>query len=528
MKGMKKVLLCLAMLIFVAPIVAAGSNGASTSTSVVVDTTAAVATTAPVVAIPKGASVDTTDPAAVDTTTPTDVAPGNNSEPGTNPEKRNVDVEGDGQSVWFWLSLFALVGCFVFGILWIVRSDLFRAPPARGKLPPRREPRQQIEQPPTPVKPLNIVDPLTQIQQVAPKAPVDPKVLTVVEPPITARPILSTTAQIPTISNQPESKKPIVGSESTKRERVIISPPQIAEPSSFARHDWWDKDREWCQVSPLGMSNDAVCDIGTSGALAIAAVSLRGHKHKVDSKACQDAFSLRVATSQSGEKFLIVVVCDGMSSAKYSHYGARRTSQLLARSLAEIISFEESVVEQSIRSRLPKAFEICRKILVPRSGNQYGAPDVPADGAVESDFYTTVTFMILPSAKQANGKVNVIVGYIGDSPVFALRAQTGEWEEIGGLGTNADIVNPATSAFPAVIDARITTVVIDEQDVIIATSDGVGNFLNVRGGQTLLGSYLAQQWIRPVNLPTFINDVGFDLRSADDDRTVVAIWPNRG
>ena len=78
------------------------------------------------------------------------------------------------------------------------------------------------------------------------------------------------------------------------------------------------------------------------------------------------------------------------------------------------------------------------------------------------------------------------------------------------------------------IDARFTTVVIDEQDVIIATSDGVGNFLNVRGGQTLLGSYLAEQWIRPVNLPTFINDVGFDLRSADDDRTVVAIWPNRG
>ena len=177
---------------------------------------------------------------------------------------------------------------------------------------------------------------------------------------------------------------------------------------------------------------------------------------------------------------------------------------------------------------MPEAFDKCRKNLIPKSGNQYGAPDVPANGAVESDFYTTVTFMIIPSAKQANGRVNVIVGSIGDSPVFALRAQIGEWEEIGGLGTNADIVNPATSAFPAVIDARFTTVVIDEQDVIIATSDGVGNFLNVRGGQTLLGSYLAEQWRRPVNLPTFINDVGFDLRSADDDRTVVAIWPNRG
>lgn len=516
---MKKVFLCLAMLIVAAPVMAACSNGAPTSTSAVVDTTTPVETTTTATGSKDGSA---------DTKAPAGVAPSNNSEPETNPEKKNDDGGSNGRSIWFWLSLFALVGCIAVAFLWIVRSDLFRTRPSHEKLPLRREVQQKIGEPSTPIRPLNIVDPLTQIQQVAPKAPVDPKVQTVVEPPITVRPMLSTTAPIPIISNQPESKKPIVGTESTKRERVIINPPQIAEPSSFARHDWWDKDREWCQVSPLGMSNDAVCDIGTSGALAIAAVSLRGHKHKVDSKACQDAFSLRVATSQSGEKFLIVVVCDGMSSAKYSHYGARRTSQLLARSLAEIISFEESVVEQSIQSRMPDAFEICRRILVPRSGNQYGAPDVPASGAEESDFYTTVTFMILPSAKQANGKVNVIVGSIGDSPVFALRAQTGEWEEIGGLGTNADIVNPATSAFPAVIDARFTTVVIDEQDVIIATSDGVGNFLNVRGGQTLLGSYLAEQWIRPVNLPTFINDVGFDLRSADDDRTVVAIWPNRG
>ena len=509
MKGMQKVFLCLAMLIVAAPVMAACSNGASNSA--VVDATAVVDVTA-----------------AVETTAPATTALDNNSVPATILEKQNDDDEGERRSIGFWLSLLALLAIFVAVTVWMVRSDLFRAPPTNGKLPPRRERRQQIEEPPTPIEPLNVVDPLTQIQQVTPKAQVDPKVLTVIEPPVTARPMLSTTAQIPVIANQPEPKKPIVGSESTKRERTIISPPQIAEPSSFARHDWWDKDREWCQVSPLGMSNDAVCDIGTSDALAIAAVSLRGHKHKVDSKACQDAFSLRVATSQSGEKFLIVVVCDGMSSAKYSHYGARRTSQLLARSLAEIISFEESVVEQSIRSRMPEAFDKCRKNLIPKSGNQYGAPDVPANGAVESDFYTTVTFMILPSAKQANGRVNVIVGSIGDSPVFALRAQIGEWEEIGGLGTNADIVNPATSAFPAVIDARFTTVVIDEQDVIIATSDGVGNFLNVRGGQTLLGSYLAEQWRRPVNLPTFINDVGFDLRSADDDRTVVAIWPNRG
>lgn len=135
------------------------------------------------------------------------------------------------------------------------------------------------------------------------------------------------------------------------RERMTIRPPQIGEPSSFARHDWWDKDKEWCQVSPLGMSSDVVCDIGTSGTLAIAAASLRGHKHKVSSEPCQDAFSLRTATSLSGQGYVIAVLCDGMSSAKHSEYGARRTSQLLALGLvAMVVEDQEAVTEQKVRS----------------------------------------------------------------------------------------------------------------------------------------------------------------------------------
>ena len=439
-----------------------------------------------------------------------------------------VGNESDGRSVLTILMMFFLVCGFVVLVLWGARSGVFQSQPPIRSLEFGRSPRQLK---PERLVPIGIIPDTFPEAKIPLKALVRDEVLTKKLPESIAPPVITPPAPIrPTLSTSVNSDSRDAGDPLAERvsKRVIISPKQIAEPSAFARHDWWDKDRDWCQVSPLGMANDAVCDIGTSGSLAIAAVSLRGHKHKVDSKACQDSFSLQVATSILGEEFLIVVVCDGLSSARYSHYGARRTSQLLARSLAEIISVEESVTELSIRTSLPNAFDSCRRNLLPRSGNQYGAPDVPANGAVESDFYTTVTFMILPNAKQAQGKVNVIVGSIGDSPVFTLREQTGEWEELGGLGANSDIVNPATSAFPAVFDAQIQTVEIDEKDVIIATSDGVGNFLNVRGSQTLLGSYLAEQWIRPVNLPTFINDVGFDLKSADDDRTVVAVWPNRG
>jgi hypothetical protein len=347
--------------------------------------------------------------------------------------------------------------------------------------------------------------------------------------PITAkveRPVLATTNASSTLDTQQKSETETKPNDNSL-ERLIIQPPQIGEPSSFARHDWWDKDREWCQVSPLGMSSDVVCDIGTFGSVAIAAASLRGHKHKVSGEPCQDAFSLRTTQSLSGQKYVVAVLCDGMSSAKHSEYGARRTSQLLAWSLAEKIKREDEITEQLIKAVLPPIFDYCKEQLVSIKRNEFGAPGVSPDEVVESDFFTTVTFMIVPASSGEGEILEAIVGSIGDSAVFVLNNSTTLWDEIAAVDSSPEILNPATSAFPATFDARISTIFVNKSDLVIATSDGVGNFIKVRGNQTSLGTYLAKQWGKPVNLPTFINDVGFDLKSADDDRTVIAIWLSR-
>ena len=340
------------------------------------------------------------------------------------------------------------------------------------------------------------------------------------------RPILATTNTSSTSEAQPQSQTE-TKTDHDANERVIVQPPQIGEPSSFARHDWWDKDREWCQVSPLGMSSDVVCDIGTFGTVAIAAASLRGHKHKVSGEPCQDAFSLRTTQSLSGQKYVVAVLCDGMSSAKHSEYGARRTSQLLAWSLAAMVEDQDDVTEHRVKSVLPKVFKYCKQNLMPQIRNQFGAAGISPKEVVESDFFTTVTFMIVPASSVEGETLEAIVGSIGDSAVFVLNNSTTLWEEIATVDASSEILNPATSAFPATLDAKVSTISVSKADLVIATSDGVGNFINVRGNQTSLGTYLAKQWGKPVNLPTFINDVGFDLKSADDDRTVIAIWLSR-
>lgn len=340
------------------------------------------------------------------------------------------------------------------------------------------------------------------------------------------RPVLATTTASSTPDMQQKSESEAKPQENSN-ERAIVQPPQIGEPSSFARYNWWDKDREWCQVSPFGMSSDVVCDIGTFGTVAIAAASLRGHKHKVSGEPCQDAFSLRTTQSQSGQKYVIAVLCDGMSSAKHSEYGARRTSQLLAWSLAAMVEDQEAITEQRVKSVLPEIFEYCKQNLMPQKRNQFGASGISPKEIVESDFFTTVTFMIIPANSGEEEILEAIVGSIGDSAVFVLNNSTTLWEEIAAADSSSEILNPATSAFPATFDARVSTIFVNKSDLVIATSDGVGNFINVRGSQTSLGTYLAKQWGKPVNLPTFINDVGFDLKSADDDRTVIAIWLSR-
>ena len=411
-------------------------------------------------------------------------------------------------------------------------------PKVRPSYVPSSKPIPLINEPKS-VEPIKTSVPLIKLETNATTVKVDRPVLLTTSAPSTFEtqpPTISPSdaglsalaAVIPSTTLDQAKIEPVIETSSTTQDRDIVRPPQIGEQSSFARHDWWDKDREWCQVSPFGMSSDVVCDIGTSGSLAIAAASLRGHKHKVSSEPCQDAFNLRVTTSKAGRNYLIAVLCDGMSSAKYSDYGARRTSQLLALRIAAAVEDNEKITEQVIESILPDVFKYCKDNLIPQKRNQYGAPSVSIRDAIESDFNTTVTLLIIPTDTKSEEKVDMIIGSIGDSAVFVLDNSTGSWSESAKLELNSEILNPATSAFPATFDARVSTVSVETSDLIIATSDGVGNFISVRGNQTLLGNYLAKQWAQPVNLPTFINDVGFDLKSADDDRTVIAIWLSRG
>lgn len=310
-----------------------------------------------------------------------------------------------------------------------------------------------------------------------------------------------------------------------------VAPLQVGEPSSFFNNDWWSP-RDWHKLTPDGFGVDIACEAGSIGELAIAGVSLRGHKHRVAGQPNEDSFAIRTTTTHQGEEFVVLVLCDGLSSASHSAYAARRTAALVADLLRKIV-----VEEQFTYDQLEASLGQCLKEFVaphlttwpaptPEDLPAFGCPDVSPDAIAMKDLLVTLTIALVPTRNGDKGASEVFLATIGDSPAFILTSR-GEWIKPSYSDTDDVVLTTATAAFPKTTDAAWTRVMLYEGDCLCLTSDGVGNFIKNNIDTLRLGAHFAKVWQTPRDLSTLVRDVSFDLRSADDDRTVILCWTNR-
>ena len=307
---------------------------------------------------------------------------------------------------------------------------------------------------------------------------------------------------------------------------------RIGDASAFGKKPWWDV-ADYHRLSPNGFASDVACEAGTVGELAISAVSVRGHKHRVDGRENEDSFAIRIAKSQAGEEYVILVLCDGLSSAKHSAFAARRTSSLVADVLRRVISHEAFLI-----SRLGIALEACLQDFVlpelrswPRPSGElslaaYGYPETPSSDVPLTDLLVTLSIAVVPTTNGTNGASEVFLATIGDSPIFVLL-RNGDWLRPSYGEQDEGVLTTATAAFPKTTDAATTQILLYEGDCLCLMSDGVGNFIQNKSGSLRLGQHLAEVWRSPRDIPTLVRDVSFDLRSADDDRTVILCWSDR-
>lgn len=285
-------------------------------------------------------------------------------------------------------------------------------------------------------------------------------------------------------------------------------PVVIGAPSTFGSADWWMTD--WW---PLGeVEGDVHADIGTVGGLAVAGVSLRGNKHRLAGEAGQDAFHLRPAESARGARSVCIAVCDGVGSSRHSRKGARWLSRLVTAHLAEAVrrSDADAPTEDAVRAAVEHAVEDVRTAALRR-------------GLELADLRTTLAIAVVTD--RPDGGAPAVVGMIGDSPVF-VGTTAGLVPAIASIEDDGPILSTATqdalSAGPEAL--RTASLELPAGDRLLLCSDGVGNFLWSSAGALDLGRHLDAALRGPVPPLEFVRQASFDLRSADDDRTLVVLW----
>ena len=284
---------------------------------------------------------------------------------------------------------------------------------------------------------------------------------------------------------------------------------RIGEPSTFGSADWWSTD--WW---PLGAcEGDVVADFATVSSFAIAGASLRGNKHRLSGDAGEDAFHIRRAATSTGAEFACIAVCDGVGSASRSRDGARWLSRAVTAELAAGIAESDE----------PERFgeEDARRAVATAVQNVQDHAE--RRGIDLTALQTTLAFAV--AFDHAGVGAQVVAGQVGDSPIFVcsdetLRPALSHPERDEPILTTS--THDALSARPEQL--RTATIQLAPGERLLACTDGVGNFLWSSAGTLDLGRQLLTSMRGPVPQLEFIRQASFDLRSADDDRTLVVLW----
>ena len=171
-----------------------------------------------------------------------------------------------------------------------------------------------------------------------------------------------------------------------------------------------------------------------------------------------------------------------------------------------------------------KSLAVQAATLMSWNTSEYGAPQVDPSTIDPVSLGCTVTVLVVCAEPDESGTHHVVAGNVGDSPIFSLSK--GQWRKVSPLDIgDGEILDTKTQAFPRHTECVLIDDVLKQGECVLVTSDGVGNFI-LRNGQTLaLGNFLSTRWNEPIGIMTFLNQLNFDLPTADDDRTAVAFWP---
>lgn len=298
------------------------------------------------------------------------------------------------------------------------------------------------------------------------------------------------------------SEAPGAGAAATRDgSRLVRGPLTVGEPAPAVVAQLADGDL---------YRPDTIADGGVAYGLTVRAASVRGLAKRYVGGPRQDDVCLR---RHNRTATLVVAVADGVSAAPRSDLGAalavRHATAAVVRQLdgghgeldwQEVFDHAAwALVEQHRRDCDERAAE---------------------PGAAAAMLATT---LVVASISAEDGLVQAAA--VGDSPALMLAG--GTFAAIVAEPDRDDgLVGGATAALPRVT-GRVRTAQrrLSEGDVLLVCTDGVS--LPLGDGNTELGAALARELALPPDIVDFARLLDFSAATYDDDRTLVAVWPER-
>jgi Protein phosphatase 2C len=272
---------------------------------------------------------------------------------------------------------------------------------------------------------------------------------------------------------------------------------------------------------------DTVADGGDAFGLTIRAASVRGLYKRYAGGPRQDDLCLRLHRST---RTVIVAAADGVSAAARSDLGAALAVRQAAAAVAR--QLERGMVDLD----WGEVFRHAAWALVEEHRRGSDDPDAGIEGAAAGLATTLIVAAISaadPGAKDRDNAGNrnesqtesfrVQIAAVGDSPAFVLA--DGRFEPVAGETASGDgLLSSAVRSLPR--DATTVsqaTCTLAPGITLLICSDGLA--LPLADGTGDVGRTLARELSSPPDIVDFARLLDFSRATYDDDRTLIAIWP---
>ena len=267
---------------------------------------------------------------------------------------------------------------------------------------------------------------------------------------------------------------------------------------------------------PNGLSYrpDTVSDGWSTPFVHLRLASVRGYAHRYSGRPREDDAA---AAWDPDTGTIVFAVADGVSGAQQPHIG----SQLACRSavdelLAQTRRNEGRGVDWKLLLSTVhwQLIEQARRILKePEAG-------------VEASADLLATTLVAGTAVPTDGGVIVTVVSVGDSGAWQIKYDQVQ-RLIGGKSpSGSGLVSSSVSPLPGV-PTRISPMrfYLEPDSVFLVGTDGFGD--PVGEGEGEVARFFARELRSPVPPLGFAQLLDFSRETFDDDRTLIALWPNR-